>query len=175
MIYSDHTRETCIKAQGYISDPPIPPSWKDAQLQTGSKPEATNSRHSGRVPVCHATCSRVGLSEESAGQRGSSSQSRNGVSGVRRGSRQEDKRCRVPPPEAISPPSMGLDSTLQIIVQHLDILTQIVSELEERLTLTEDKLKECLVHQSRILMELRTATDRERKESKDRPPPACWT
>nr|AAR16318.1 DKFZP434C245-like protein [Tetraodon nigroviridis] len=56
-----------------------------------------------------------------------------------------------------------LDSTLQHIVRQLDILTQTVSVLEERLTLTEDKLKECLQHQSQIIQEMgprrRTGTE----------------
>ncbi|XP_069811830.1 POC1 centriolar protein homolog B isoform X2 [Dendropsophus ebraccatus] len=43
-----------------------------------------------------------------------------------------------------------LRSTLKHIVDQLSILTQTVSILEHRLTLTEDKLKECLENQHRI-------------------------
>ncbi|KAK0149347.1 POC1 centriolar A [Merluccius polli] len=43
--------------------------------------------------------------------------------------------------------SPALTSTLEHIVSQLDILTQTVSILEQRLTLTEDKLKECLENQ----------------------------
>ncbi|XP_062301363.1 POC1 centriolar protein homolog A [Scomber scombrus] len=44
----------------------------------------------------------------------------------------------------------GLASTLEHIIGQLDILTQTVSILEQRLTLTEDKLKECLENQMEI-------------------------
>ncbi|KAF7249649.1 hypothetical protein EYD10_04364 [Varanus komodoensis] len=44
----------------------------------------------------------------------------------------------------------SLASTLQHIVGQLDVLTQTVSILEQRLTLTEDKLKECLENQQKI-------------------------
>lgn len=50
---------------------------------------------------------------------------------------------------------MNFSSTLERIVQQLDVLTQTVSVLEERLTLTEDKLKECLFNQSQILLQVR--------------------
>uniref|UniRef100_A0A2D4JGE6 Uncharacterized protein n=1 Tax=Micrurus lemniscatus lemniscatus TaxID=129467 RepID=A0A2D4JGE6_MICLE len=45
---------------------------------------------------------------------------------------------------------IGLTTTLQHIVGQLDVLTQTVSILEQRLTLTEDKLKECLENQQKI-------------------------
>ncbi|KAH0630042.1 hypothetical protein JD844_012613 [Phrynosoma platyrhinos] len=45
----------------------------------------------------------------------------------------------------------SLASTLQHIVGQLDVLTQTVSILEQRLTLTEDKLKECLENQQKIV------------------------
>ncbi|XP_019736954.1 POC1 centriolar protein homolog A isoform X1 [Hippocampus comes] len=47
--------------------------------------------------------------------------------------------------EESAPP--GLTTTLEHIMGQLDILTQTVSILEQRLTLTEDKLKECLQNQ----------------------------
>lgn len=50
---------------------------------------------------------------------------------------------------------------------HLFSLTQTVSVLEERLTLTEDKLKECLVHQSQILKDMRASGERQRTESEE--------
>ncbi|KAJ4927013.1 hypothetical protein JOQ06_014753, partial [Pogonophryne albipinna] len=48
----------------------------------------------------------------------------------------------------------GLASTLEHIIGQLDILTQTVSILEQRLTLTEDKLKECLENQMEIGLHL---------------------
>ncbi|KAG7244788.1 hypothetical protein INR49_029807 [Caranx melampygus] len=48
----------------------------------------------------------------------------------------------------------GLTSTLEHIIGQLDILTQTVSILEQRLTLTEDKLKECLENQMEIGLHL---------------------
>ncbi|KAK6487893.1 POC1 centriolar protein-like protein B isoform X1 [Huso huso] len=57
------------------------------------------------------------------------------------------------------PPS--LSSTLEHIVEQLDVLTQTVSVLEQRLTLTEDKLKECLDNQLKIVLQVRQAEERE--------------
>uniref|UniRef100_A0A3B5BIS2 POC1 centriolar protein homolog A n=1 Tax=Stegastes partitus TaxID=144197 RepID=A0A3B5BIS2_9TELE len=48
----------------------------------------------------------------------------------------------------------GLANTLEHIIGQLDILTQTVSILEQRLTLTEDKLKECLENQMEIGLHL---------------------
>uniref|UniRef100_A0A3Q0T4J7 POC1 centriolar protein homolog B n=1 Tax=Amphilophus citrinellus TaxID=61819 RepID=A0A3Q0T4J7_AMPCI len=53
----------------------------------------------------------------------------------------------------------SVNSILRHIVQQLDILTQTISVLEERLTLTEDKLKECLSHQSQIVKDLRASRE----------------
>uniref|UniRef100_A0A8V5FH16 POC1 centriolar protein homolog B n=1 Tax=Melopsittacus undulatus TaxID=13146 RepID=A0A8V5FH16_MELUD len=50
-------------------------------------------------------------------------------------------------------PSLG--NTLENIVEQLDVLTLTVSILEQRLTLTEDKLKECLENQQKMLLEER--------------------
>uniref|UniRef100_A0A8C2F9S5 POC1 centriolar protein homolog B n=1 Tax=Cyprinus carpio TaxID=7962 RepID=A0A8C2F9S5_CYPCA len=47
----------------------------------------------------------------------------------------------------------SLNSTLENIVQQLDILTQTVAVLEERLTLTEDKLRTCLDNQVLLLQQ----------------------
>uniref|UniRef100_A0A6I8RLD8 POC1 centriolar protein homolog B n=1 Tax=Xenopus tropicalis TaxID=8364 RepID=A0A6I8RLD8_XENTR len=44
----------------------------------------------------------------------------------------------------------SLSNTLEQIVDQLNVLTQTVSILEHRLTLTEDKLKECLENQQKI-------------------------
>ncbi|NXP04218.1 POC1B protein, partial [Thinocorus orbignyianus] len=48
-------------------------------------------------------------------------------------------------------PSLG--SALEHIVDQLDVLTLTISILEQRLTLTEDKLKECLENQQKMLHE----------------------
>ncbi|XP_031681662.1 POC1 centriolar protein homolog A [Oncorhynchus kisutch] len=48
----------------------------------------------------------------------------------------------------------GLASTLEHIVAQLDVLTQTVAILEQRLTLTEDKLKECIDNQHQINLQL---------------------
>lgn len=92
-----------------------------------------------------------------------------------------DMKARRPPPQASSagtPPEMDLPvppgrdrslesvhsdaqepismpqtltSTLEHIVGQLDVLTQTVSILEQRLTLTEDRLKQCLENQQLIM------------------------
>lgn len=61
---------------------------------------------------------------------------------------QESVRSR--PQEPVSVPQT-LTSTLEHIVGQLDVLTQTVSILEQRLTLTEDKLKQCLENQQLIM------------------------
>ncbi|KAF7668409.1 hypothetical protein LDENG_00011110 [Lucifuga dentata] len=48
----------------------------------------------------------------------------------------------------------ALASTLEHIIAQLDILTQTVAILEQRLTLTEDKLKECMENQMEIRLHL---------------------
>ncbi|XP_053921263.1 POC1 centriolar protein homolog B isoform X4 [Cuculus canorus] len=48
-------------------------------------------------------------------------------------------------------PSLG--SALEQIVEQLDVLTLTISILEQRLTLTEDKLKECLENQQKLLLQ----------------------
>ncbi|KAM6425266.1 LOW QUALITY PROTEIN: POC1 centriolar protein homolog B [Rhynochetos jubatus] len=48
-------------------------------------------------------------------------------------------------------PSLG--NALEHIVDQLDVLTLTISILEERLTLTEDKLKECLENQQKMLLQ----------------------
>ncbi|KAI7795332.1 putative POC1 centriolar protein-like protein A-like, partial [Triplophysa rosa] len=52
-----------------------------------------------------------------------------------------------------------LANTLQHIVGQLDVLTQTVAILEQRLTLTEDKLKECIENQHKISAQQRSNSD----------------
>lgn len=51
------------------------------------------------------------------------------------------------------PPQLG--KTLEQIVGQLDVLTQTVSLLEQRLTMTENKLRECLDNQQRLTLQVR--------------------
>ncbi|KAJ0068448.1 hypothetical protein NL108_008408 [Boleophthalmus pectinirostris] len=70
-------------------------------------------------------------------------------------------KSSAPPSHPQEPASEGgLTTTLEHIIGQLDILTQTVSILEQRLTLTEDKLKECLENQ----MELSTLLQRRNQE-----------
>ncbi|KAI4790285.1 hypothetical protein KUCAC02_034727 [Chaenocephalus aceratus] len=80
---------------------------------------------------------------------------------------EEEERGQTYPLEVLSAPPSSLDSTLRHIVEQLDILTQTVSVLEERLTLTEDKLKECLLNQSQILKDVQSG---ERSQETDGSP-----
>ncbi|KAK5927498.1 hypothetical protein CgunFtcFv8_012649 [Champsocephalus gunnari] len=80
---------------------------------------------------------------------------------------EEEERGQTYPLEVLSAPPSSLDSTLRHIVKQLDILTQTVSVLEERLTLTEDKLKECLLNQSQILKDVQSG---ERSQETDESP-----
>ncbi|MCJ8734471.1 hypothetical protein PDJAM_G00235740 [Pangasius djambal] len=67
--------------------------------------------------------------------------------------------------------SPALRSTLEHIVQQLDILTQTVAVLEERLTLTEDKLRECLDNQA-VILEQMQQQDESHKETRGAEGPA---
>ncbi|XP_024117640.1 POC1 centriolar protein homolog B isoform X2 [Oryzias melastigma] len=82
-----------------------------------------------------------------------------------KGRRKEEETVLTHPLEVFSSHPSSLDSTLQHIVQQLDILTQTVSVLEERLTLTEDRMKECLLRQSQILQNVRASRENRRSES----------
>ncbi|KAI9547525.1 hypothetical protein NQZ68_017078 [Dissostichus eleginoides] len=82
---------------------------------------------------------------------------------------EEEERGQTYPLEVLSGPPSSLDSTLRHIVKQLDILTQTVSVLEERLTLTEDKLKECLLNQSQILKDVQSGERRRSQETDGSP------
>ncbi|GLD61621.1 POC1 centriolar protein homolog B [Lates japonicus] len=123
---------------------------------------AASSRHSNGLPTRHVASSRVEgwKGDKSAGRPGLTAGSHTGASRGGRGRREdeeEEERAETHPLEVLSGHPSSLDSTLGHIVQQLDILTQTVSVLEERLTLTEDKLKECLLHQSKILKDVRAS------------------
>ncbi|XP_045894432.1 POC1 centriolar protein homolog B-like [Micropterus dolomieu] len=105
------------------------------------------------------------MREESAGRAGATAGSQSGASRRGRGRREEEDRGQTHPLEVLSGHPSSLDSTLRHIVQQLDILTQTVSVLEERLTLTEDKVKECLIHQTEILKDMRSSGERRSTES----------
>ncbi|XP_067415942.1 POC1 centriolar protein homolog B isoform X2 [Emydura macquarii macquarii] len=60
--------------------------------------------------------------------------------------------CTVDKRVGISP---ALGNALEHIVEQLDVLTLTISILEQRLTLTEDKLKECLENQQKMLLQAR--------------------
>ncbi|XP_075789018.1 POC1 centriolar protein homolog B isoform X3 [Pelodiscus sinensis] len=64
----------------------------------------------------------------------------------------ESAVCTVNKRIGISP---ALGNALEHIVEQLDVLTLTISILEQRLTLTEDKLKECLENQHKMLLQAR--------------------
>ncbi|XP_070828321.1 POC1 centriolar protein homolog B [Chaetodon trifascialis] len=130
---------------------------------------AANSHHSNGLRPHHTGSSRGEgwMGEESAGRAGATAGSQTGAGGRGRGRREEEERAQTHPLGVLSGHPSCLESTLQHIVRQLDILTQTVSVLEERLTLTEDKLKECLLHQSQILKEVQSSEGRQRMESEE--------
>lgn len=69
--------------------------------------------------------------------------------------------------DVLSGHPQALGSTLKHIVKQLDILTQTVSVLEERLTLTEDNLKVCLSNQSQLLKSFQESEHDPNPESAD--------
>ncbi|KYO17404.1 POC1 centriolar protein-like protein B isoform A [Alligator mississippiensis] len=62
----------------------------------------------------------------------------------------ESAVCSTDKQTGISP---AVGNALEHIVEQLDVLTLTISILEQRLTLTEDKLKECLENQQKILLQ----------------------
>uniref|UniRef100_A0A7N6BF11 POC1 centriolar protein homolog B n=1 Tax=Anabas testudineus TaxID=64144 RepID=A0A7N6BF11_ANATE len=105
--------------------------------------------------------------DHSAGRAGLTAGRQTGAGVGGRGRTEDEARGQTHPLEVFSGHPSSLDSILRHIVQQLDILTQTVSVLEERLTLTEDKLKECLLHQSQILKDVRASRERRRTESEE--------
>ncbi|XP_043979949.1 POC1 centriolar protein homolog B isoform X2 [Gambusia affinis] len=106
---------------------------------------------------------------ESASKAGSTSGNQTGSDGQRRGKgkAEEEDTAQTRPLNVLPGRPLSLDFTLQHIVRQLDVLTQTISVLEERLTLTEDKMKECLQHQSEILKDLKTSEQKSRMASEE--------
>ncbi|XP_023992066.1 POC1 centriolar protein homolog B-like [Salvelinus sp. IW2-2015] len=131
-------------------------SIKPGQLLHSPSPlsfKAVNG-HANNLPARRIASTSLNPNEDchSSGQ-GSTSGSQ---SGQMRGRREEEwEQGMTYPLEMRLDLPMNFSSTLERIVQQLDVLTQTVSVLEERLTLTEDKLKECLFNQSQILLQVR--------------------
>ncbi|XP_026221774.1 POC1 centriolar protein homolog B isoform X2 [Anabas testudineus] len=130
---------------------------------------AANSPHSNGLPARDAATSSVDgwTVDHSAGRAGLTAGRQTGAGVGGRGRTEDEARGQTHPLEVFSGHPSSLDSILRHIVQQLDILTQTVSVLEERLTLTEDKLKECLLHQSQILKDVRASRERRRTESEE--------
>lgn len=118
--------------------------------------------HANNLPARRIASTSLNPNEDchSSGQ-GSTSGSQSGQMG---GRREEGEQGMTFPLEMRSDLPMNFSSTLERIVQQLDVLTQTVSVLEERLTLTEDKLKECLFNQSQILLQVRGEEKDRRRE-----------
>ncbi|CAB1427780.1 unnamed protein product [Pleuronectes platessa] len=155
----------------------VVPAWINEEQTL--KWSDTLDAHTGRrqqtrlqqVPECHvANLREEGWKwDESARRAGSTLGSQIGAHGGGRGRREEEEEEteEINPLEVLSGHQSSLDSTLRHIVQQLDILTQTVSVLEERLTLTEDKLKECLLEQSKIFKDLQSSGERRRTDSRE--------
>ncbi|CAN9498919.1 unnamed protein product [Ophioblennius macclurei] len=124
---------------------------------------SSNSHHSNFFLAHHDASATV--DEWTGGERA-------GGAGPTAGNRTGRGRGREGREETVQTEVLGghpsnLQSTLQHIVQQLDILTQTVSVLEERLTITEDKVKECLHHQSQIIRDMQASEERRRTDSED--------
>lgn len=88
---------------------------------------AANSHHSNGLPKHHVGSSRVEgwMGHDSASGTGATAGSQNGASMRGRGSREEEESGQTHPLEVLCGRPSSLDSTLQHIVQQLDILTQV--------------------------------------------------
>ncbi|KAF7646014.1 hypothetical protein LDENG_00194990 [Lucifuga dentata] len=125
--------------------------------------------HANGVPACHAASPRAEHWKEHESV-GSTAGSQTAVRERGRGRSEEEERAQTFPLEVLS--THPVERTLQNIVHQLHVLTQTVSVLEERLSLTEDKLKECLLHQSHIIHDVRD-TERRRRETEESDGPAA--
>ncbi|CAB1322790.1 unnamed protein product, partial [Coregonus sp. 'balchen'] len=145
-----------------------PKSIKLGQLFHSTSPlsfKAVNG-HANGLPAQQVASTSLNPNEDCHGSgQGSTSGSQSGRIGGRREVEEEGEQEMTSPLEVRSGLPMNFSSTLQCIVQQLDVLTQTVSVLEERLTLTEDKLKECLFNQSQILLQVRGEEKDRRRES----------
>ncbi|KAE8296717.1 POC1 centriolar protein-like protein B Pat-interacting protein 1 [Larimichthys crocea] len=141
----------------------------NAQSHLAPMQATDNSHHSNGLPQRHVGSSRAEgwMRDKSGGREGATAGSQTGGNRRGRGRREEEERGQTHPLEVLSSHPSCLGSTLRHIVQQLDILTQTVSVLEERLTLTEDKLKECLLNQSQLLKDVRSSGGRRRMESEE--------
>ncbi|XP_024866529.1 POC1 centriolar protein homolog B isoform X3 [Kryptolebias marmoratus] len=128
-----------------------------------------NIHPSNGFPPRQVTGSRVEgwKGGESVSLAGSAAGNWTGADSAGKGRREEEETTQTHPLEVVPDHSSSLDLMLQHIVQQLDFLTQTVSVLEERLTLTEDKMKECLFHQSQILRDMRAEGERCRTASEE--------
>ncbi|KAM9377819.1 POC1 centriolar protein homolog B [Pholidichthys leucotaenia] len=129
-----------------------------------------NSHHSNGLLARHIVASREErwTSGEGVGRVKPASGNKTGNDGGKgRRVEEEESTAQTHPQEVLSGHPSALDSTLWHIVRQLDILTQTVSVLEERLTLTEDKLKDCLLYQSQILKDMRASGERQETESEE--------
>ncbi|XP_054895282.1 POC1 centriolar protein homolog B [Poeciliopsis prolifica] len=133
--------------------------------------EASRYLHDNKADFVarHDTRSEVWTRGESASRTGSTSGNQTGSGGPRngKGKAEEEDTAQTRPLNVLPARQSNLDFTLQHIVRQLDVLTQTVSVLEERLALTEDKMKECLQHQSQILKDLKTSGQRSRTASEE--------
>ncbi|XP_034083180.1 POC1 centriolar protein homolog B-like [Gymnodraco acuticeps] len=140
---------------------------------------AANGHLSNGLPARNRASSGVGgwMGDESTSRAKRGASVWTGGNGGGRGRREEEdeeeedeeeERGQTYPLEVLSAPPSSLDSTLRHIVKQLDILTQVNGVgAEERLTLTEDKLKECLLNQSQILKDVQSG---ERSQETDGSP-----
>nr|AAR16275.1 DKFZP434C245-like protein [Takifugu rubripes] len=150
-VLQQHSHRATVDPPPHVSDihpraphlhHPLP-----TEIQTHSAPaHSANSHH--RPNGHHVGSARLEGCMEHYGASGSGATASSQTGAGFRGSPEEQQQ------EDLSSYPPCLDTTLQHIVRQLDILTQTVSVLEERLTLTEDKLKECLQHQSQIIKEI---------------------
>uniref|UniRef100_A0A3Q2FNP9 POC1 centriolar protein homolog B n=1 Tax=Cyprinodon variegatus TaxID=28743 RepID=A0A3Q2FNP9_CYPVA len=153
-LLQHHSRRSTPNPPPHLSDihPRTPhlhhPQPTPIQVSTTSTPTDFLALHDSGSKVEEWT------GGESTNWAGSNSGNQSGSDGAGRGRRKEEDTAQNHPLEVLSGHPSSLDFTLQHIVQQLDVLTQTVSVLEERLTLTEDKMKECLQYQSQILKDM---------------------
>ncbi|KAG7214417.1 hypothetical protein INR49_006374 [Caranx melampygus] len=120
----------------------------------------------------HVAGSRVEASKggEAAGEEDPRLVARPGLSGEEEEEEEEKERGRGRGERGDAPTGGSLRSSIQSGLDpgtHCSTAGYSHAVLEERLTLTEDKLKECLAGQSRILKDVRASRARRRMDSEE--------
>ncbi|XP_061495577.1 POC1 centriolar protein homolog B isoform X2 [Rhineura floridana] len=141
----------------------INPSYDVTDMQTFDppvvdiSPSSSGSLTKSSPPLVHPSKYQEGMNMQQDGMNNKDLQQHSVLSSPRTSRKKMEDESKyivhtMDEPVSVSP---VLTNALEHIVEQLDVLTLTVSILEQRLTLTEDKLKECLENQEKMLLSVR--------------------